>query len=220
MRLLTRCSFGETIITIVVGSAEPIKFRVHENLIRGRAPFFEKALSRDWKESEEKIVKLPLQEPKTFELYKNWLYSFRIYSQTDIAEYLLLVNAYIMGDMLQDPDFKDAIIDAIVDKAAPVSIYPLALTKNVYENTLPASPLRRLFVDFHVAGSGNPDGWWYNDPQNSTYYTVEALFHIAGGLDKHRVHGFNSQKAPFLHKPCHYHEHVKAEKTCYKERLL
>jgi hypothetical protein len=48
---------------------------VHEDPICHKSPFFKAACSHDWKEGQEKLVKLPTIEPIVFEAYIHWVYT-------------------------------------------------------------------------------------------------------------------------------------------------
>ncbi|KAF2102654.1 hypothetical protein NA57DRAFT_27179, partial [Rhizodiscina lignyota] len=144
---------GTTFVTVLVGRSQE-KFLVHEGLIRARSAFFEKALSRDWKEAQKKLVELPETDVPQFTLYERWLYTSTIYSRSEdglgVSEGRLLIESYFLGDMLQDADFKDAVIDAIINVLIKDKIYATFWGKDIYENTPPESPLRKLTVDCHL----------------------------------------------------------------------
>lgn len=206
---------------------EEVNVTVHEKLIRARAASFETALSRDWKEAKTKVVSLGNERPETFELYKNWLYTSKIFSQQDLDKFAptraietrLLIDAYIMGDLFQDSDFKDAVIDVIIDciaqNAAP---HAAANTKRVYENTPSESPLRKLIVDVHVASGGK---LWYNMRDLARdYYNLDATLDIMAAMDLQRTPEFKPERIAYRQNTCLYHEHVKEEKSCYKTRLF
>ncbi|KAK8240692.1 hypothetical protein HDK90DRAFT_509128 [Phyllosticta capitalensis] len=61
-------------ITVVVGGEDsPRTFNIHETLLRSTSPFCDKALSGDWKESKDKKINLPDEDPMIFDVYQKWL---------------------------------------------------------------------------------------------------------------------------------------------------
>jgi hypothetical protein len=87
-----------------------------------------------WKEAQERTIKLPEDDPEVFSVYQEWLYDGLIHtgSQTLFPatddEYEALVKAYILGEKLMDQDFKDATIDATLDKFRNMSRFDTGLT--------------------------------------------------------------------------------------------
>lgn len=49
-------------------------FTVHEDLICSRSEFFKNAMNGSWRESDERMIPLPEDEPGTFALYLSLLY--------------------------------------------------------------------------------------------------------------------------------------------------
>ncbi|KAF2659814.1 hypothetical protein K491DRAFT_136246 [Lophiostoma macrostomum CBS 122681] len=164
-----RLDMGTKVIAVRVGSNKALKdFTVHEALVRKSSPFFEKALAQDWVESQSRIVKLPTMKPPAFQLYVQWLYSSRLYLRIDEKSKLVdrskviecCINAYLLGDYLQDIAFKDTLIDLILEWSSMMYVLQAAvlLTKDVYANTPEDSLLRQLLVDLSVWGI-SPYAW-------------------------------------------------------------
>lgn len=207
---------GAKTLTFRVGTDTPRDFVVHESLIVHRSDFVNLALSNDWKEARERLIPLPDDLPETFELYQQWLYSKVIASnhfgdaQLDGKEYAVLVQAYCLGEKLVDSHFKDAVIDAIIEKLRTTSVFDPRLTSSVYDNTPPESPLRRLWQHVYV-WSGNPD--WLDESTLGDFVNAEFA------LDLSRYHmainrGQGPASAPFVDSTCVYHEHVGG--ACYR----
>lgn len=157
-----RNSPTHSIVKVLVGSASPAVFLVHEEQICDASAFFKCAMRNGWKESEEKMVHLEDENPQLFMAYLRWLQSrvISIPSSTVPGEddFLQLAKAYVLGDMLQDDDFTDAVTDAIIEKCFfrrsdpdPLTFLPggPAIT-HVYENTPGDCLLRRLLVDLYL----------------------------------------------------------------------
>lgn len=159
------CRFNGEAIVFLVGTDAPKRFIVHEGLIKPRSDFVRLALRGDWKEAQERTIPLPEDDPNIFSVYQRWLYAGLIHtrpnstaSKTD-DEYSMLVKAYILGEKIMDSNFKDSIADAIVEKLRLTHKFDTGLTDLVYNNTLPASLLRRLWLDAYY-NFGAPE--WLN----------------------------------------------------------
>jgi len=63
--------------------------------------------------------------PEVFSVYRHWLYSHAIFRQMAKAqnkeqsweEFTLLSDTYMFGEKTQDSDFKDAVLDSLIEKA-------------------------------------------------------------------------------------------------------
>jgi hypothetical protein len=68
-----KLSIDGDVIKIKVGQ-EGVIFHVHENMLVRRSAFFRKALSGEWKESKDRTVELPENDPSTVALYCQAVY--------------------------------------------------------------------------------------------------------------------------------------------------
>lgn len=221
---LTCCRDWEKLITVRVGDpSEPSKqkdFAVHESHIRLQCPFFEAALGRDWKEAEERVVLLPEYEPDSFRIYLGWLYQKRITisptvkTKPSVKCRHRLCRAYLLGDFLQDLEFKDAIIDALIDLALDLNIYFGTGIGFLYENTSAGSPLRRLVIDLIVYAM-NPDWKKITDLLLVDDFPAEAFAELIVKIEETRNMGKCRSQAPFSTNMCLYHSHGTGE-VCYK----
>jgi len=113
-----------------------------------------------WEESNNRIIQLPTNQPATFNLYAQWLYTRRIPSgnstfniKTYQKEVRKLVNAYILGDQFQDTGFKNAVVDAFlsvdeIQDEEGTQFYPGGgCIKQLYEGTPGPCGFRRFLVD-------------------------------------------------------------------------
>ena len=116
-----------------------------------------------WEESKNRIIRLPTNQPATFNLYAQWLYTRRIpsgdstfSSDTCRKELRKLVDAYILGDQFQDTGFKNAVVDTFpyvldIRDEEGTQFYPSSdCIKQLYEGTPGPCGFRRLFVDTFV----------------------------------------------------------------------
>jgi len=187
-------------------------FHIHQDLICGQSPFFRAALNGDWKESKERKVKLPEDDPDAFHLYSNWLYHNTLISNNDsecrfkFDECRLLGKAYVLGDKLGDFEFMEVVMDGIMDigRRSPISLTTLITT--AYDHTPVASPLRCLLIDVYRF-EGNRI--WLDITERNE----DMLWDLAYAFLGQKTRG-----APYLTNPCLYHQHEKSGKPCYKTK--
>jgi hypothetical protein len=198
---------------------------VHEDLLSQHSPFFASAAKEDWKEGQEHRVPLPDDAPYVVDLYIHWVYSGKIFSrksrqeeEEDVKERKsadesgVLVRAYVFGEKIQDGDFQDAVIDALVhsiampDKSGNCWYPGASQIDQAYKGTPEGSPLRQLLVDIYMFYG---DSKWLHGPEN-----VEFLTGLAGRL-------LDKKKSPVIWDPikptsigCHYHRHSEGD-ICY-----
>ena len=169
-----------------------------------------------WKESKNRIIRLPANQPATFNLYAQWLYTRRIPSgdstfngNTCEKEFRKLVDAYILGDQFQDTGFKNAVVDTFLcavdmrDEAG-TQFYPSGgCIKQLYEGTPGPCGFRRLLVDTFVQ-SGSYE--WLEAPNGC--HPPEFLQDLAVALLKASEPKNTDPAGPL--KGCLYHEHEEA----------
>ncbi|KAF1946475.1 hypothetical protein EJ02DRAFT_450564 [Clathrospora elynae] len=63
---------------IVVDADNSREFYIHEALPTSSSKFFEKTMKRGWEKAEEKLFNLPEDDPETFALYRQVVYTGRI----------------------------------------------------------------------------------------------------------------------------------------------
>jgi hypothetical protein len=213
-------------------------FQVYEDSFRAQSPFFEAALGRDFIEAHDRIVKLPEHTPAAFEIYLRWVYSRRIVipfkakkiepeddrdrkkmvRMNDTATFNLMCRAYILGDVLQDVDYKDALIDAIIHQMRTASYWPVREAKFVYGNTMKNSPLRRVLVAMTATELfGISNDVVYGEKWRK-YNTLDFLSDIMELLDRRLSPGSHEENSvKWDENTCRYHEHE--EGRCYRARI-
>lgn len=136
-----------------------------------------------------------------------------------------LIELYLLGQRLEASKFKDAVIDAIIEKAdgdtdASASRRHLSLpvdqAKKVYDNTVGSAKLRELIVDFHVygfkgetlkTGAGARPSPDVNAPKEFLQDVLQEVLRAGGDLYAKK------KTLPWIEKPCAYHEHGE-DKPC------
>lgn len=149
-------------ITVNVGK-EGTKFPVHEAVIRRSSKFFDKAMKEEWATSrvDARTVTLVDEDPAIFKIYLHWLYfkTFPTVTTKNTGRFNhetgMLGKSYVMGEMLMDTAFKNAVLVAFRDALLNQPFYkPLrpgsSIVKTIYDGTPEGSPGRRFMVDVWV----------------------------------------------------------------------
>ncbi|XTI83318.1 hypothetical protein V2W45_1464624 [Cenococcum geophilum] len=207
------------IITLRVGPDDPTDFLVHRELLCDRSPFFTNAMKKKWTGDNDRILKLPDDKPENIKVYVAWLYSNRIFTKpegevdkTSTVEYDGLFGAYVFGDKIQDSDFKDAIIDAIIEGSEEDDSYSIN-SREIWEYTPPGALIRRLMVDAYVWVGG--EAWLEDDvvPDLNQDFLVELGRALYKKIESPEDY---TGVAPFVRDSCLYHEHTSKGEPCYK----
>lgn len=135
----------------------------------------------------------------------------------DGHEFDVLTGAFVFGEKVQDGDFKDAVVDALIHTvAAPdekgVRWYPTAQSVDrAYTGTPEGSPIRRLLVDMYTF-HGRKD--WLDGQKN-----VDFLADLAGCLlrDKSEHSQVLDSTTPEA-SGCQYHHHDGEKGVCYSAK--
>jgi len=205
-------------------------FTVYEKVITKASGFFEEELDREFKMSRERTVSLPNDTPEVFSVYKHWLYSHAIFSQMTEAqnkkqswkEFTLLSDTYMFGEKIQDSDFKDAVLDSLIEKAMEEVQYPSHILPAIYEGTQDGSPLRRFMVDFfawHGYG-GLLTGKNLNGDFGNPELRGDLLRALLAVRDENPSLSWTEMMkyAPYVAGTCTYHDHNASETPCYKTK--
>ncbi|KAF2124791.1 hypothetical protein P153DRAFT_400871 [Dothidotthia symphoricarpi CBS 119687] len=224
--------FWSTIITVLVGEDEEVKkFLVHQDQLTISSEFFKKALSGDWEESSTRTVQLPETDVTAFGIYVKWLYSGKFYIMEDndksdkdeddlIPDHELdkWHSCYVLGSFLQDLDFKDALIDMLIEKARLELAFSIHLVESVYDFSLATSPHRELVV--HAVAHVWPNPFFQIKvlKEQPAEFLADLLVYI-GPPAKLRIFQAQSVNDFFKDlKPCRYHEHTLNNSPCYKTK--
>lgn len=210
-----RPQLGEHMLKFRVGPEEAV-YTLHENAIVSRSEFVRLALRHDWKEAQERCISMPEDDATAFEVYQTWLYTGTVFTNAVIDaqesddEYGVLVRAYLLGQKLMDNDFKDTIIDAIVNKLLTTGLFDIRQTGTVYDNTPKGAPLRRLWLDiYRYQGQAS----WLHEELDDADISPEFLFDFSR-LNLSRSGAFGTPAAPaYMNNICQYHQHN--EGVCY-----
>ena len=209
-----KVEYGSDSVILRVGKEGDSKdFLIHRDIITRRSPLVKQALSGEWKEAQDGVLLMPEDEPAIVKLYQQWLYTGCIFTdhraaKETAAEYVTLVQCYVLGDKLFDGVFKDCIIDAIISLLLSTHLFDPSLTNLVYECTTSGSPLRKLWQDIYLfAGSSA----WLDDVHDPHPDFAVELSRQQMGLWQGQRPQYGAKV--FL-QPCAYHEH--GDQPCYR----
>lgn len=175
-----------------------------------------------WETSTSGSVTLAEEDPEAFEVYVHWLYFKTLPVRNDNPglegniEYVQLAKSYALGEMLQDVNFKDAILDAILIKARSKtsdgrSWSPIGpAIRYIYEGTPESSAARRLMVDLYTY---HGQGDWLTKWASKDDLPKQFLLDLAIAVLAKRPQPLSSL-APKV-GTCEYHEHLPDPNSCY-----
>lgn len=226
------CSLGTRTVAVRTGKESKHEdFTVHETLIKKTSEFMRATLNGEWKESKDRLIKLPDVEPANFRLYVQWLYTERLHTITpgdptslgsaiaeEIKELYLLVDLYILGNYILDNTFMDTVSDAIVRWSQQMGSFRSRAAVwahgPAYKKLPATSPLRRLLPDIAA--------WALNevDIHNSLHYKPEDhdpdfLRDIVRAMAT-RIYSKGKPPLATSKGTCHYHCH--GEEPCYRAK--
>jgi len=174
-------------------------------------------MKKKWTGDNNYILKLPDDKPENIKVYVAWLYSNRIFtkpegevSKESSVEVDGLIDAYVFGDKIQDSDFKDAIIDAIIEVSEEDG-WCYINARKIWEYTPPGALIRRYMVDTFVwEGS---EKWL----EKVSYFNQDFLIELGRALYKRIASPKDyTGVTPFVRDSCLYHEHTSKGEPCYK----
>jgi hypothetical protein len=209
-------------IEVLVGPAPPVLFIVHEHLVCSGSAFFKAAMNHGWSEASQRSIRFEVDEPDAFDAYLHWLYYGTIPSQVDengSAEFLMLSQAYVLGDRIQDGDFCDAVVDAIIDKCNTLTadntyMFPTCReSSSIYAHTTGSAKIRALLVDLY--GKEGDESWM---PAGEEDIPKSFLFNLTKLTLYEARNAFWTQDHLTWVIPCAYHQHGPDPATCYRNR--
>lgn len=148
---------------MIVGAAAVTKtWHLPKELLTNSSPFFAAALNGSFAEAKSKIVSLPEDSIDAFEIFIQWLYVGEITAKDCIADHdhgddyppdfcteatvQTFVEAWILGDKLQCPVFKDLAMLGLLRNLDQGLIYTHTV-RTAYERSAPGSKLRKIVLD-------------------------------------------------------------------------
>jgi hypothetical protein len=229
-------------VTVVVGpEGHSQTYIVPETILRESSNFFNECLSRPCREYTERIVRLRAFDGDTFRIYIQFHHQGRLYISRDDDtldalpantppainnELVRCLRMYRLAHYLEDKDFKDATVDAILEIMTDFYLahpdFHMFMTEEsvryLYRYSEPDAEIRRLIVDWAVVALDH--GTFDCDVEN----TVEDEF--GADLSKRlKWIGLGQAGQAELPNPfgggggCAYHVHVRSGRPCYREKF-
>lgn len=221
-------------MTVTVGKeSEAREYTVHTSWITLSSGFFQKAMSKNWKEAQEKSLTLPEHEPDTFERYLHWVYSKNVvldkapcpcspkcaisfkadYPGCSKRHSLTLAKMYLLGDYLDDRRFCNTVIDLmkhVWDESA--DFLPSGTTQYIWQTAPSDSPLRHLALeiwktDLKCLSTGS------ELEKVPTSFLVELLVSIGNRFAEDFDSDGNEEES-LLEQACSFHKHVDDSDAC------
>ncbi|KAK5114034.1 hypothetical protein LTR85_010340 [Meristemomyces frigidus] len=169
---------------------------------------------------------LPEHDAEHFQIFFSFVYARHIFSTTvgdkdkdggveDDAEWHRLAQAYALGSYLQAGDFKDAVTDAIIQKAGSLPSGQQRMHTVIYPNSTPDSGVRRLLVDVACYG------WSIDYLQSQSNATQWSDFFLERSISLHANRGKELKGSPYAHSnTCTYHDHgTGSGSSCYRTKF-
>ena len=221
IRCCTRYDYEES-ITVLVGE-EKKKYVIHKNIVCQSSPFFDAAVKGQWKEAAEMVVRMPETKPEIFSAYVGWLYTGNLdVKATPDTKYtkamepadveaiqFKLVDAYRLGDYVQDPTFRNAVVDDWKTLTESTEqLFSVAVINRLWNLVGHDSKLTSMITDYYAA-----------DCTTAVFDEVaERLPHslvvrIARRGIEERAMDFNQRK-PRNRPRCCYHDHESEDMKC------
>jgi hypothetical protein len=207
-------------ITVLVGEEEE-SFCAHKDILCGTSGFFQDAFSGRWLESEKRTIRLPEQHPVAFRIYLIFRYQHLIDVSigddesldrdsggdkphvSTRSKYSCIFHSYVLGDMLRDNGFCNALVDAWFDVLYNHSTHMSSVTINDAFEGLPETSKFRLLMVHYVAYGWTPQAM----VQRIDKWHPDLLKGIVVATSLERSTALR-HKTPWARGNCYYHIHV------------
>lgn len=138
---------------------------LHHDIVAKSSDFFDKALNGRFAEKDGQ-VKLPHEDARLFAIYAHWLYfgPSAIVRKTGTGQavgdkwldgeketqhelpIMTKVKLYVLGEMLQDDQFRDDVMDSLISWCSKEGTWPTSCVPFVEKNLPESSPMRKFLV--------------------------------------------------------------------------
>lgn len=210
------------------------RYTVHKRIICPASSFFRSACSGNWRESRDGHLRLCETKPATFDVYICFLYTNEVDVVSEATEMQLpgakydkvntpeasakvfrcLVSAFILGDMLNDAWFTNAIVDEFVLLSSSCTLIPAQAIELAWQSLMPQWGLMGAIMDA-VAVQMTPSCFKSCAAELPPAFVIEVA--QACFRDRNMA---PSARGIFNRARCFYHDHFNGEgktKCCETE---
>ncbi|KAM0717913.1 hypothetical protein Q7P37_006245 [Cladosporium fusiforme] len=138
-------------VKILVGEKEK-PFVAHRDIICDKSKFFRAACSKNWRESQERVVRLPEVDEETFHSYLDWIYRNKIVymgsEREPATKDFHYIRLYLLGEYLLDVNLRNEIMSSLSRGVSRSMTKPnVEVVEYIWERTAPSSLLRTWMAD-------------------------------------------------------------------------
>ena len=206
-----------------LGTEEHGDFYLYENHLVYHSLFFRKALEGPWKESQDKVVELPEEEPYLFRMFIQWLYTGDFHTGSEIEENLLdHCKLYALADKYQVLRLKNHVIDKIIGDKRGNLLYdpPEEAIRFVYLRTANSSKLRLLIcaillTDLDDASSPSD---WFLDSTRTLAHDFPDLYFDLFSMNFAKIYSAEGWNGDLDGENCFFHEHGENERCKFAKK--
>ncbi|KAK5697053.1 hypothetical protein LTR17_024047 [Elasticomyces elasticus] len=216
-------------VTVHVGSGSKRRtFDLYEHILMEHSEFFKAALkpSSNWLEGQQRSVSLPEDCPDHFEIFFHFLNKGCLFASREDDfrekkaiglcaldhEWNRLTKCWVLGQKLLSTSFKDAAVDAIIEKMQSSGRFCRDLGDTPFDESSPSRALRKLMVDVVVYKWSQKT--WAEEGDGLSRFP-NFLLDVARAQSKISKKGLPTT-LPWAGDDCTYHEHMDDGTPCYK----
>lgn len=204
-------------VVVLVGPEEK-RYTLHKDALIRRSTFFKAALTREFRESKENLVKLPEADVEAFAIFAQWIYGKEaVYVdeqntclETDDHEVRnLMVKTYIFADQLGSLELQNQIVTDYIAGLNTARVVPASEDVSLAYSSLPEQSLmRKVMVDHTVASC---QVRWLKEKYN--HFPGEFMRDLPVGFAEAAKCG--KRPTPTNQRPkCEYHVHNEEVSKC------
>lgn len=155
-------------------------FVAHKSFLTYYSGYFVGALQGRFSEASSGSIRLPTEEPATFEVFLKWIYTRRIEYEgiaVGLSRGLFtekLFKLWVLADAHEVPLLQNEVLNLLHLKIADTLLLSTPLLKYLYEHTTPNAPLRRYYIKILATIGSEHD----HLGTKSEYWPREALLDV------------------------------------------